>query len=500
MKILLHHIFRKALLGALLLALIEIFVPLPLSWATPKTTAQVCKSWLTSSLLAQGQQALQEHPAAFLPLQDIADNDLQIIPRNLNIAFFPHEGISWIEIGYFNVALEGHSGEGEAWHVTYLDAAKSLQDALFFISPEWQHNPNFMADLKKAWQSFPAIYLRPIKVWNFPFARFKRNPQSSMAKKHNLKFLANGVALEWKKVDRSYRGWLAYFRPPKGKEMSASYLTTAFAQALAVVWWDALSGQKDFIMAWEIAAHHDQASAAFTPSIIMSLLLHPEKPTYTHRQKILAAAAYSSYNVEGPHVPSEDLPLNFHVTNSAPKANIANVLRAKVEVQEDAAAKEEKEVVRQLAIPDLLPEKSLFWGRNNGVGKLYQVTRKFGAEQVTLKFLIEDFSALPSREAQAIEQIKWITAMLPGKYLQKINLVQILPAYATIDQMNWFPFTWRSALHTLSGVARLRLTTSSDQPQKRDLLIYLEEGWATQLDSPGLAQLMAYDLKDWLDP
>jgi hypothetical protein len=358
-----------------------------------------------------------------------------------------------------------------------------------------------LQNLQKAWQSFPAIYLSKIKVWGFPFAAYKNNVTRYLKTKHDARFKEQGVIVEWNRIDRSMaNGTIAYIHPAGQQKATLTFFQQAMAQALSSVWFDELKNQPHFIAAWKQAAKQDHASEVFSPNAILPLLLPSTaaRPQHQHRQKVLAAAA----RLAAQH----DLPLKVRsntapsaIFNDLPKVNLAQVLRARVLVTPDPLAQAEKDFIKENPALEILPEQSLFWGRKNGVGKLYQVVRLEGRTQIAFKFLIEDFSQNPALEQAAMQQIKWIAAMVPGKLWQQLSTVHILPAQGKIQNLNWTTMSMRTTPLTLNGLAKLKLTFSLEDPAKKDLIIFLEEGLAPQLNSPGLAQLIARDLASWFN-
>ncbi|MBP5296335.1 MAG: hypothetical protein J6Y94_03280 [Bacteriovoracaceae bacterium] len=464
-----------------------------LSWAAPSS----CPKLLAQDLLPQGLAAVADQPTAFLPLEKIDQHDWQVTPIDYEGGFFVHEYSPWSVMASYTLCREGAGRPGRPWQVSYFDEEKRLHGALWFIFPEWEEHDLFFKNLSKAWQSFPPIYLSKLKTWNFPSAPFKQNPQVYLNKRHDVTFGRQGVVVEWRKfITTAPRQPVAYLRPPARQVPTIKYWRTAIAQALAVAWAATLKEDPHFMAAWRAAALQDQASEEFSPEVVAPFILQSPLTSSAQRGKVLAAAIFAATRLAQNHnLP--DQPLIFRHSDNIPLANFGQVLQVRVTVQEDPAAQAEKEFVRTHPQLDLQPESSLFWGRNLGQGKLYRVTRFYGQEQVSFKILIEDYTAHPVIERQAIQQIKWMTAIVPGRFWQPISTVQILPPQLGFDYVTWFSFSKRPYVPSIDGIARLKLTSSITHPGMKDLLLFFEEGFRPLMINPGLGQMLCFDLYDW---
>jgi len=466
---------------------------------SPTAQAQFpCAKWLTDASYAQAQKFLAKHPSLQKSLAQGKQVKFDFSKLDLTSNFNRSELLPLSQFASFYLNLEGHQ-DGELWRGIYYGQQFAMQNLLAYLAPEWiKENSNFPSLLAKAWQNFAPIYLHKIKMWHFPYAPYFKNLPPSKNAQRILTLVNQGIVIEWRTPGYYLHPnfWAVYLRRPSLATLTVDQITNHFAQALATVWAQELSANQEFMAKWKAAAKLDHASTAFSADQLIPLLLGNPPAKFQNRQKVFAAAAYTSWQKEALPLPLEKT-ISLDRQNLSPRANIYEVLEVMVSIKADPLAAEEKKWAQQFQ--DITPELSLFYGRQSGIGKLYQVARRYRDEVVHFKVLIEDFSAHPAIERQALNQIRWIAAIIPGKYWRQISTLHILPKQPKTTNRDQFSFILKSHSRMLVGQARLKVTTSLQDFKKKDVVLFLEEGLPIYFNNPGLGQHLARDLEDWLN-
>jgi len=460
-----------------------------------------CATWLTPSTSPSAQKFLAAHPELLQSLKNSGQGQFVFTPLELTYNFTRGELLPLAQYAPFDLNAVGHH-EGDLWRGVYTAGPSwPSQTLLAYLAPELLAEiPQLPTHLAQAWQKFAAIYLHKIKLWHFPAAPYLPKFPRRKNIQRILTFYKHGIALEWR--TKGYYPqpdfWAAFLRRPTDrKALTEDQLTRDIARALAAAWAQELSANQEFMAQWQAAAELDHASTNFTAHHLIPLLLDQSPQKYQHRRQVFAAAAMASWQENAWSQHNEN---TFYVDPQTltPRANIYNVLEVDVSLQEDPLAAEEKNWAAQFP-GEIVPERSIFYGRQDGLGKLYQVTRRYKDEIINFKILMEDFSVHPDQEQLALNQLRWIVATIPGKYWQKVDTLQILPPQENIYNLDHLTFMIKSNAHLLIGQARLRVTTSLHEAGKRDVILFLEEGLAVYLQNPGLGQHLARDLAEWMN-